>query len=511
MICQITSFTFQGIDTISINIQSHLANGLPSFSIVGLPDKTIAEARERVRAALSHIGLALPSKRITVNLSPADIDKEGSHFDLPIALAILGAMGAFPAEYLDDFCALGELSLSGELLATNGILPAAIGAMEKKLGIICPKANIQEAHWSGNQKIIAADSLLSILQHFAGKNIIETPHNINLPKLNSKKRTDEFLDIKGQELAKRAILIAASGGHNLLMFGPPGAGKSLLAKRMSAIMPVMNPRQILETSKIYSVAGMLPEGGLQIDRPFRNPHHNATAVALIGGGRNRKIFPGEISLAHNGVLFLDELPEFNKVALESLRQPLEDKKVNISRANSCITLPANFQLIAAMNPCKCGYFNEADKACNKAPNCSKDYLNKISGPLLDRFDMFVYLSSIQPQDLENAKLDSRVTEERDIVENTHIIQSNRFKDNDWKLNSNIPASYLNEKIEIANDAKSLLMAATEKYKFSLRGYYRIIRVARTIADLDNKDLINEDHILESISYRINDNFKGALK
>lgn len=504
MTCKIISFTFKGIDTVTINIESHFANGLPNFNIVGLPDKTIAESKERVRAALNSIGMALPAKRITVSLSPADIDKEGSHFDLPIALSLLANLGAFPQDLISEFCALGELSLSGELLSTGGILPASIGALENNLGIICPKSNIQEAYWSGNKKIIAASNLLDLIQHFNGNKLIDIPEHIHLPSLISRGEKDNFLEIKGQDAAKRAIIIAASGGHNLLMFGPPGAGKSLLAKRMAAIMPPMSPRQILETSKIYSIAGMLPEGGLYTDRPFRSPHHNATEVALVGGGKNRKIYPGEISLAHNGVLFLDELPEFNRSSLESLRQPLEEQQINISRANSSITLPANFQLIAAMNPCKCGYVNLPEKACNKAPICSKDYLNKISGPLLDRFDMFVYLSPISPSDIEEAKPDNKLESDRQIVENAQLLQTERYQNYGWSSNSGVNASYLNDKLLITDNAKNLLRNAAEKYQFSLRGYYRILKVSRTIADLDKCELINEDHMLESIGYRISE-------
>jgi len=496
------TFAFSGIEAIRIDIQSHLANGLPAFHIVGLPDKTIAESKERVRAALSAIGFALPSKRITINLSPADLVKEGSHFDLPIAMSLLGATGVIRSDLLGDYFSLGELSLRGDILPVNGVLPAAIEAMSFNKGVICSDKNVREAAWSGNKRVLAAANLLDLVNHFAGNQYISEVNFDDFPPINIDRDHDEFLDIKGQEIAKRAILIAAAGGHNLLFFGPPGAGKSYLAKRLAMILPPMSPAEILETSKIYSISGNLKGNDLVFKRPFRSPHHTATTVAMVGGGMGKRVAPGEISLAHNGVLFLDELPEFSSSSLEALRQPMEEDRINIARANSFVTFPADFQLIAAMNPCKCGYIEDPERSCGKAPVCASNYLSKISGPFLDRIDMYVYLSNIRPGDITGAQLDRGIEAERLSVSAARRLQTERYKEKGFSTNAHLQGADLLSVVNIADEAKSQLTGAAEKLNLSVRGFNRVLRVARTIADLAGRDFIMDDHISEAISYRV---------
>ncbi|MDX1581931.1 MAG: YifB family Mg chelatase-like AAA ATPase, partial [Alphaproteobacteria bacterium] len=342
--------------------------GLPAFTVVGLPDKAVGESRERVRSALSAIGLALPPKRITVNLAPADLPKEGSHYDLPIALGILAAIEAVPADILDGYCVLGELGLDGRILPVNGALPAALAAAEDDLALICPAAAGPEAAWAAATEIIAAPDLIALLNHLKGVQVLSHPEPVVPPQAET---GPDLRDIKGQESAKRALEIAAAGGHNLLMVGPPGAGKSMLAARLPGLLPPLSPAEALETSMIASIAGQLEGGAISLARPFRAPHHSASMAALVGGGIRAR--PGEVSLAHNGVLFLDELPEFSRQVLDSLRQPLETAKVVVARANAHVDYPARVQLVAAMNPCRCGYLGDPDLACSRAPKCAADY------------------------------------------------------------------------------------------------------------------------------------------
>ena len=392
MITKVASLTFNGIDIIDVDVQVQIEPGIPKFIIVGLADKTIAESKERVRAALSSIGLSLPAKKILINLAPADLVKEGSHFDLAISAGILASMGALPADEISNYLILGELSLDGNILPVSGVLPVAMGATARGKGLICSKSNGAEAAWSGNENILAPGNLLELVNHFKGTQSLHQPSaglfrsDVNYPDLK---------DIRGQKVAKRALEIVAAGGHNLLMFGPPGAGKSMLAARLPGIMPELSSAEILECSTIASIAGNLENGCLTKERPFRAPHHSCTVAAMVGGGAGRRVKPGEISLAHNGVLFLDELPEFNTGVIEALRQPLETKKVLISRSGAHIEYPANFQLIAAMNPCKCGYLNDPFKACSRAPSCATSYQSKISGPILDRFDLHIEVGSFE--------------------------------------------------------------------------------------------------------------------
>src|SRR6266849_903222 len=394
MFAQVRTVAFHGVEVIEVETQVTIASGLPAFTVVGLPDKAVAESRERVRAALGALGLALPPRRITVNLAPADVVKEGSHFDLPIALALLAAMEVLPTDELGLYTVLGELSLDGSLTSVAGVLLAALAAAGRGSGVICPAACGGEAAWAGEVEIIAAPTLLSIINHFKGTQLLPPPE----PRLAAARSAGlDLKAVKGQESAKRAIEIAAAGGHNLLMIGPPGSGKSMLAARLPGILPPLEPAEALELGMSQSVAGGLRGGELSRERPFRDPHHSASLPALVGGGLRTR--PGEISLAHQGVLFLDELAEFNRAALEALRQPLETGRVSIARAQRHVTYPARFQLIAAMNPCRCGHLMEASRGCGRAPRCGLDYQGKLSGPLLDRIDLCIDVPPVSSADL----------------------------------------------------------------------------------------------------------------
>jgi magnesium chelatase family protein len=394
VVAHVNTVAFQGVDVVGIDCQVQMAAGLPAFTVVGLPDKAVGESRERVRAALGALGLALPPKRITVNLAPADLLKEGSHFDLPIALGLLAAMDALPADELAGYSVLGELSLDGAVAPVAGVLPAAIDASAHERGLICPAAQGGEAAWAGELDILAAPNVLALVNHFKGTQVLSAPTASAPPPATN---YPDLLDIKGQETAKRALEIAAAGGHNLLMMGPPGAGKSMLAQRLPGLLPPLSPAEALEVSMIHSLAGTLPMEGLMRERPFRDPHHSASLVALVGGGQRVK--PGEVSLAHRGVLFLDELPEFDRRALEALRQPIESGRAVIARANQHVAFPARFQLVAAMNPCRCGQLDDPALACSRAPRCAADYQGRLSGPLLDRIDLHVDVPAVSASDL----------------------------------------------------------------------------------------------------------------
>src|SRR5687767_2829335 len=397
MVQRVATVAFEGIEARAVDVQVQVAPGLPAFHVVGLPDKAVSEARERVRAALVASGLALPARRITVNLAPADLPKEGSHYDLPIALGLMAAIGALPADALAGFTVLGELGLDGSLTAVAGVLPAAIGANARGEGLICPAACGAEAAWaSPEMEIIAPASLIQLANHFRGTQVLSRPQ----PKVREVEGTMlDLRDIKGQESAKRALEVAAAGGHNLLMIGPPGAGKSMLAARLPTILPPLTPAELLEISMIASVAGAIEGGALTNRRPFRSPHHSASMPALVGGGLRAR--PGEVSLAHNGVLFLDEFPEFEPRVLDSLRQPLETGEVAIARANRRVTYPARFMLIAAMNPCRCGRATEPGFTCKRGPNvrCAADYQARLSGPLMDRIDLHIEVPAVTAADL----------------------------------------------------------------------------------------------------------------
>jgi magnesium chelatase family protein len=501
MVARVSTVAFQGVDVLDIDVQVQMASGLPAFTLVGLPDKAVAESRERVRAALGAMGLALPSRRITVNLAPADVLKEGSHFDLPIALGLLVAMEVLPAEELASYTALGELGLDGRIAAVAGVLPAAINASARGRGLICPSAQGGEAAWAGELEVLAPGDLIALINHFKGTQMLARP----APRVAE--GTDSPLDlkdIKGQETAKRALEVAAAGGHNLLMIGPPGAGKSMLAARVPGILPPLDPAEALEVSMIHSIAGQLSEGKLLRARPFRDPHHSATLPALIGGGMRAR--PGEVSLAHHGVLFLDELPEFARQTLESLRQPIETGRVTVARANHHVAYPARFQLIAAMNPCRCGHLDDAALACGRAPKCAFDYQSKISGPLFDRIDLHVDVPAVSPADLSlpppaegSAEVAVRVAAARERQRRRYAPLST--DERPIRSNAEADGQLLEEVAAPDTEGRALLHQAAERLKLSARGYHRVLRVARTLADLDASEGVRRLHIAEALGYR----------
>lgn len=499
MLARINTVAFNGLEILDVDLQVQISSGLPAFTIVGLPDKAVAESRERVRAALQSLGLSLPPKRITLNLAPADLLKEGSHFDLPVAMGLLAGMGIIPQEELNNYIVLGELGLDGSVIGVNGILPVAIKANHCGKGLICPAAQGSEAVWSGLKEIVAPDNLLALINHFKGTQTIPTPI---AKKAESSQKFLDMSDVKGQESAKKALEIAAAGNHNLLMIGPPGSGKSMLAARMPSILPPLTPEEALETSMIHSIAGELKDGKLCFDRPYRDPHHSASTPALVGGGR--KAQAGEISLAHNGILFLDELPEFNRSTLEALRQPLENGSVSISRVNAHTVYPARFQLIAAMNPCRCGHLGNHNQECSRAPKCAEEYQSKISGPLLDRIDIHIEVPAVSPWEMADVKKGETSAVILKRVIKAREIQAQRFKQMghpELTTNSQLKGDLLEEAVALDNDAKDLLTGFAAKAQMSARAYHRTLRLARTIADLQNAPKVLKMHVAEALSLR----------
>lgn len=500
LISKIRTTAFLGMKPLEIIVEAQIVPGISSFNIVGLPDKTVGEAKERIRSAFFNIGLALPSRKIVVNMAPADVPKAGSHYDLPIALAILGAMEVIDHTFFEHSITIGELGLDGNLPYISGTLCAAMLANEHEWSIICPKECEKEAIWSGNDSIIASPSLSCILNHINGKTQISYSE-ANLNTFCHKKKFDiDMSDVHGQPLAKRALEIAASGGHNVLMIGAPGSGKSMLAERMQTILPNLSAREALETTCIYSIAGKMPEDGLVHFPPYRSPHNSASLISIIGGGSDAK--PGEISLAHNGILFLDELPEFQKATIDSLRQPLETHEITISRAKDHITYPANIQLIAAMNPCKCGYYGQYEKQCSKTPKCALEYRNRISGPILDRFDIIMYVNCVKISQFINNKTDetSEIIRNR-VIENRQI-QKMRWNNETNYLNANIRSSALEKILYMEEDAHKFFQTAMETLDISSRGCHKLLRVARTIADMKRSKNVLREHISEAIQYRL---------
>ena len=498
MVAVAYTVAFEGIDARLVEVQCAVSPGLPAFNLVGLPDKAVSEAKERVRAALTAMHIALPPKRITLNLSPADLPKEGSHFDLPIALALLAALDVIPTEDVASTVALGELSLDGSLVSVIGALPAAMAAAQENRSLMCPKGCGAEAAWVDAVNVLAPDSLLQAIQHFTGQSVLPSSEPGTVTRANGHR---DMAEVKGQERAKRAIEIAAAGRHHMMMIGTPGSGKSMLAARIPGILPDLTPGEALETSMIHSLSGLLDEGGINRTRPFQDPHHTASMAAIVGGGRGAK--PGQISLAHNGVLFMDEFPEFPRTVLDTLRQPIETGEVVVARANAHVRYPCRFMLVAAANPCKCGYFTDPNRACARVPMCGEDYLGRISGPLMDRFDLRVDVPPVDYTDLDlpadgecSAQIAQRIVSARKI-------QSTRYAAIDGiGVNADAEGSILEEHATPDAQGRAMLNKAAEAFGLTARGYHRVLRVARTIADLDGSATIGQPHIAEALSFRI---------
>ncbi|OYW23064.1 MULTISPECIES: YifB family Mg chelatase-like AAA ATPase [unclassified Sphingomonas] len=496
MVAIVSTVAYLGLEARGVEVQVQVAPGVPAFNVVGLADKAVAESRERVRAAIAALGLALPPKRITVNLSPADLPKEGSHYDLPIALGVLGAMGVVDAETLADYIVVGELGLDARIATSPGVLLAALHASAESKGLVCPAAQGSEAAWAGTIEVIAAPDLLSLLNHFKGHGLLAAPQPGEAELAD---QGPDLRQVKGQETAKRALEIAAAGGHNLLMVGPPGSGKSLMASCLPGILPPLDSVEALEVSMVASVAGTLQGGRLTRQRPYRAPHHSASMAALVGGGL--KVKPGEVSLAHLGVLFLDELPEFQRAVLDSLRQPLETGTVSVARANAHVTFPARVQLIAAMNPCRCGHLGDAALACSRAPRCAADYQAKVSGPLLDRIDLHVDVAAVSAADLVLPPSAEGSAEVAARVAAARAIQSARYADSTARTNAEADGPVLDAVATPDEPGRKLLAQAAEAMRLSARGYTRILRVARTIADLAGSEGVGRIHVAEALSYR----------
>lgn len=501
MVARVSTVAFQGIEGVPVEVQVMVAPGKINMHIVGLPDKAVAESRERVQAALHASGLALPPKKVTVNLAPADLPKEGSHFDLPIALGLMAALGAIPADALTDYAVIGELNLDGTIAPVAGALPAAVAANATGKGLICPAESGPEAAWAGTDiDILAPRSLIALANHFRGTQVLSRPAPAirtapaNLPDL---------ADIKGQESAKRALEVAAAGGHNLLMIGPPGSGKSMLAARLPSILPPLSPAELLDVSMVHSIAGQLSGGKLSDRRPFRTPHHSATMAALVGGGLRAR--PGEASLAHHGILFLDEFPEFAPQVLDALRQPLETGECVIARANHRVSYPASFQLVAAMNPCRCGMAGEPGHSCARGPRCQSDYQARISGPLMDRIDIRIDVPAVSAADLIRPRPAEPSSEVARRVAVARERQRERYAAagaDGVLVNARASTALIEKLAELDSGALQLLRDAAEKFQFSARGYHRVLKVARTLADLDGSDKLGRIHLAEAISYRI---------
>ncbi|WGH80025.1 YifB family Mg chelatase-like AAA ATPase [Jannaschia ovalis] len=498
MLARTTTVAFEGLEARPVEVQCAVSPGLPGFSIVGLPDKAVSEARDRIRTALSELGIALPSKKVTVNLSPADLPKEGAHFDLPIALCLLAALEIVPGDPVAQAVSIGEMSLDGGLVAVAGALPAAVTAGALGFSLFCPEGCGPEAAWVAAASVYGAASLKALIDHLTG--------NAPLPEARSGRVAPApsglcLRDVRGQERAKRALEIAAAGRHHLFMVGPPGAGKSMLAARLPGLLPPLSPAESLETSMIHSLAGTLEEGGILQARPFQEPHHTASVPAIVGGGK--KAGPGQISLAHNGVLFMDELPEFPRAVLETLRQPIETGEVVIARANAHVRYPCRFLLVAAANPCRCGMLFDAGRACSRAPNCGEDYMGKISGPLMDRFDLRLEVPAVEVSDLSlpaggdsSAEVAARVATARER-------QAARYAGSDQvRVNADIAGDALMEVAAPDAEGRDMLLKATDRFRLSARGYHRVLKVARTIADLSGDATVRRPHIAEALGYRL---------
>ncbi len=488
-IARIQSFAFSGIDAVPVEIQVQISGGLPAFLIVGLADKAVGEARERVRAALTAMGLALPPKRVLINLAPADLQKEGSHFDLGIALAVLAAMDVLPRDELAGYAATGELSLDGRVNPVTGVLPAALGASARGVGLICAQSQGGEAAWAGRIEVLATPDLLSLVNHFRGIQVLSPP---TPPGVAEAARVADLTDVKGMETAKRALEIAAAGGHSMMLIGPPGAGKSMLAARLPGLLPDLSAAEALEVSTIHSIAGLLAEGKMVKRPPFREPHHSASQAAIVGGGPRAK--PGEVSLAHRGVLFLDEMPELPRQSLEALRAPIETGRTTVARAAGHYTYPARFQLVAAMNPCRCGHLGDPGRECRRAPRCGEEYMAKISGPMLDRIDLTVEVRPVAATEIARAPAGETTCDVACRVARSRARQHDR---QDGLCNAEASP----EHFPLSEAARSLGEQAADRLQLSARGFTRLLRVSRTIADLEESEEVQRPHVAEALGYR----------
>ena len=488
-IARIQSFAFSGIDAVPVEIQVQISGGLPAFLIVGLADKAVGEARERVRAALTAMGLALPPKRVLINLAPADLQKEGSHFDLGIALAVLAAMDVLPRDELAGYAAIGELSLDGRVNPVTGVLPAALGASARGVGLICAQSQGGEAAWAGRIEVLATPDLLSLVNHFRGTQVLSPP---TPPGVAEAARVADLADVKGMETAKRALEIAAAGGHSMMLIGPPGAGKSMLAARLPGLLPDLSAAEALEVSTIHSIAGLLAEGRMVKRPPFREPHHSASQAAIVGGGPRAK--PGEVSLAHRGVLFLDEMPELPRQSLEALRAPIETGRTTVARAAGHYTYPARFQLVAAMNPCRCGHLGDPGRECRRAPRCGEEYMAKISGPMLDRIDLTVEVRPVAATEIARAPAGETTCDVACRVARSRARQHDR---QDGLCNAETSP----EHFPLSEAARSLGEQAADRLQLSARGFTRLLRVSRTIADLEECEEVQRPHVAEALGYR----------
>jgi magnesium chelatase family protein len=511
MLAKTTTASLIGLQVLKIDVEVDTANGLPAVNIVGLPDATVKESRDRVRSAIDNSGMEFPMQRITVNLAPADSRKEGAHFDLPIALAVLVSTEQIPAEPLKNTIVIGELSLDGSILRVNGVLPMIMEM--QRLGYdkaIIPWENRFEAALVTGLQCCFVRSLKELVQYIQ-HGITFLPAENYLPESDhSDSHIDHFSDLRGQENLKRALEIAAAGGHNLIMIGPPGSGKTMAARRLPAILPDMSFEESMEVAVIYSAAGLLtPDKKFFKTRPFRAPHHTTSSVALTGGGKIPR--PGEISLSHRGVLFLDELPEFDKRSLEILRQPLEDGHVTVSRSAGSFKFPSEFMLIAALNPCPCGFFGfeEKGRVCQCAPYQIQRYVNRISGPLLDRMDLFVEARRIEYEDLTREDAQDQTVKIKQSVQKARERQHSRYQNTPFTTNASLKPAMIRQVCQMSAEAEKLVAEAYDKMKLSARAYHRILKVSRTIADLDNSDLIQEQHLAEALQFRTLHHFRRS--